>query len=729
VKLAKQRWVSLLPVALVLATSIGVTSAKALPPVYPVGMKVTFAGKDLNVHGQNEGFQQLFSADAGGANLQQITQYDGNYYDWAEWAMGGTKIVFTRKNRLPIYPHDNVGEESIWMMDPDGTHRVRLTTNAWRNLQPKISTDGRTMLFGSYWNEFPVLGIYKMDLATAQVSSLSMITHDGGLDADPRFSPDGTQIIFASGFTDQGAIPTQIYRMNVDGTGREQITHDNYFNSDPDISPDGRYAVYAQYRGKDTPLLPGDNKGFIFPLSDWYLVSQDLQTGTLRDLTHGAKCDTLLPPDQCSPTAGGGWVPHWSPDGQRIGFLAVLNVRRTGIYTVLADGSDPQPLVETDHIGIAYWDWAMPGQAPAGAVDAIGMSVPKSQLLISGRSLAANHTDLQPAAITVTTPDRWLGTPVTLPDGTAPENARWSPDKKLIVFSARRPVDPSKVVLGPAPPPGQSVHVHFTLSLLQPLIPPLAPSNDYYEQIYIANADGSNLRQLTTPGTEDYLDALEPNDLRANSEPDFSPDGRYVVFTNRSTLHNESFLVRLDLKTGEVFNLTSATSGAVPVVDAHPRYSPNGSLIAFQTGIGSREQIMLMDAATGLNVRQLTDDDFFNVQPAWSPDGTRLAYASYRGTGLPIDTGDITDAMTAPGFKTTDWSLVKLDLNSRASQVLVGPGILSVLPVWSPDGTQIAFISAGHSRQADVFVVNADGTGGHAVAETLITREESVDWR
>jgi Tol biopolymer transport system component len=88
---------------------------------------------------------------------------------------------------------------------------------------------------------------------------------------------------------------------------------------------------------------------------------------------------------------------------------------------------------------------------------------------------------------------------------------------------------------------------------------------------------------------------------------------------------------------------------------------------------------------------------FFQVDPAWSPDGTRLAFSSRR-TG----TFDVY-VMNADGSRTRRLTSGK-EHDSH--------------PTWAPDGTRLAF-----ERNGDVFVVRADGSGAHRISD--VTAEES----
>jgi Tol biopolymer transport system component len=80
--------------------------------------------------------------------------------------------------------------------------------------------------------------------------------------------------------------------------------------------------------------------------------------------------------------------------------------------------------------------------------------------------------------------------------------------------------------------------------------------------------------------------------------------------------------------------------------------------------------------------------------PAWSPDGRRIAFAR----SLPV----------APGVDSFDIYVVDAD-GSNVTRLTGGPG-WKVHPSWSPDGTKIAFSSAPAGGTPDVYVMNADGT-------------------
>lgn len=719
--------------ALIVATAAGAALAAAplsavRQPTAVADLKVVFAALDRRTDHSVGGLQQIYTANGDGTGVTRITSDDGYFYDWPVWAFNGTKIVYTaRKGERPG------GEEAIWMMDPDGSHRVKLSANLWRNAQPKVSPDGRWLVFASVWEETPELAIYRMDLTTLQVENLT--ARGGGtysFESDPNIAADGASIVFAYSGGRLGEAKTsgtQIWTMKFDGTDARALTADTYYNTDPMVSPDGRLVAISSYRGAGVPrhAWPPQSAGDIF-LQDWRLVLRDTTTGAERELTRGERCaDAAFP---CAADRGPAWVPKWSPDGKHVGYLTVRSPVDSGIAVVGADGSGARPLIELASKSITWWDWTDGAvTAPRDAVDRIGSAAPPARLLFSAAVYGADEGSSS-SSLYASTADRWIAAPVTPARGDlAPIKARWTRDRSHIVFTARVPVDRSAPAPAPPPPPGEDRRVHFTFAELDSIAGSLetarAAGDVAQEQIFMMAADGSDVRQLTTPWTEDYLDAIPPGDARGNTDPDVSPDGRYLIFTNVSSLTQESFILRMDLGTGEVINLTNMTSGAVPVADAEARFSPDGRTIALRSSFVGGSQIYLMNV-DGTDLRAITDDVHANVGPAWSPDGRWLVYASYRGGASVLGSEEPTPAQ---GLPLKDWYAVAVEVASGAARVVAGGDQLVLRPAWSPDGRQIAFISVGPTGQPDIYVVDRDGGLPHPLQMTIRSKEAFFDWR
>jgi Tol biopolymer transport system component len=694
------------------------------PVVPPASLRLVLAAYRRDATGNVVGPQALFTANGDGSGLVQISPNDGRFYDWPTWALNGTKIVYTAG------PPDS-DQQVVYMANPDGSEPIALTNNPWLDAQPKISPDGRFLLFTSEWpNEFPKIAIYKMDLRTLQVQNLTARTFAAGLDADPRYSKDGSQIVFASSFTVHGPSNTQIYLMNADGTNRRRLTHDAFFDTDPAISPDGRYVIYSSYQGKDQPIPGQPNNGFKFGVKDWHLMSLDTMTGVARSLTGGKDCSAVTT-EVCTPTDGSAWVPVFSPDGRYIAYQSITSPLSAGLYIMAAGGSGATKIIQGSNLAISYWDWVAPGTAPVKSVANIGSAVPVDQLLFGGSVFHSGA--VPPPQLFWSQPDRFVSHQI-VPKTSQPLAvvfARWFPDKKHIIFVAKVPFNPGAAAPWPAPPSGQTRHIHFTLpNLFDTFVAPRNPADVAQDQIFMMDADGSHVRQLTNPWIEDYMDALQDGDARGNTDPDVSPDGRYVIFTNTSSLRYESFVLRLDLVTGQVMNLTNVTAGAVPVADYQPRYSPDGRQIAFVSTQGGSSHITLMHA-DGSHVKVVTDDNFFESYPTWSPDGRSLAFGSFRAYGLPITfSDDTTGDLIVPKVRLDSWYLVTLDIASGVQTVLTRAQDTPTLrPVWSPDGTRIAYITVGLTNGPDIYIINATGGVPIPLQLTLDTKEEYVDWR
>ena len=134
--------------------------------------------------------------------------------------------------------------------------------------------------------------------------------------------------------------------------------------------------------------------------------------------------------------------------------------------------------------------------------------------------------------------------------------------------------------------------------------------------------------------------------------------------------------------------LTRLTSD--PSVASRPAWSPDGTKIAFEraTSNGSDPEIYVMNA-DGSGFKDLTGGAG-GSKPAWSPDGTRIAFA--RGSEIYV--------MNADG--------------SHVTQLTHSGEGVADYPAWSPDGARIAFTS-GIANQGALFIVNMDGSGLHRI--------------
>lgn len=123
--------------------------------------------------------------------------------------------------------------------------------------------------------------------------------------------------------------------------------------------------------------------------------------------------------------------------------------------------------------------------------------------------------------------------------------------------------------------------------------------------------------------------------------------------------------------------------------------------IAFTSNRTGTAQIYLMTADGSGQTRLTNSAPFDDMQPTWSPDGRRIAFSrgsSYQSANLGSS------------------SIVVMDSGGGNEQVLADETGINFRPAWSPDGQRILYIH-GSPTQApfDVWVMNADGTGKHAV--------------
>jgi Tol biopolymer transport system component len=185
---------------------------------------------------------------------------------------------------------------------------------------------------------------------------------------------------------------------------------------------------------------------------------------------------------------------------------------------------------------------------------------------------------------------------------------------------------------------------------------------------------GDNPRTITVaPGTPTEVD------FNVSCAPALT--GR-LAFESARTGDFEVFSMNPDGT--DVVNLTQN-----PAADIEPDWSPDGTRIAFVSDRDGNNEIYLMNA-DGTNQVRLTSSLAADENPDWSPDGNSIAYVSDRDGNREIY------VLASDGS-----SVVRLTNNPAVDEH----------PAWSPDGSRIAFqAERGAVGDFEVFVMNADGT-------------------
>jgi Tol biopolymer transport system component len=519
-----------------------------------------------------------------------------------------------------------------------GGEAWEVASGSWRDISPAISPDGSEIAFVTDRD-----GSEQIYLAPVEGGAADNLTSNNSGNWAPAWSPDGTKLAFVSirgGNWD-------IYVMNRDGSGVAQLTTDASDESDPAWSPDGRSLSFVSNR---------DGR--------WQIYSLDL-----TDFTQARIGGSL----------GNDYGPKWSPDGARIAFTSDRDGDRE-VFVMSADGTDAKNISRNPSATDVFAAW---GPATFAVEDAGPIQVPEPNL-----APVPNAGSDQ----TVT-----VGEIVQL-DG----NDSSDPEGDALAYEWQQVGGPQALLIGAAT---------------------AAPT-------FVPEVSGIYLFTLVV---RDPLGVGQPDQVQVRIEPRPLRNGPQIVFRSR----------RADPPNDDIWLMNADGSDPIRLTfdgsSTGPSWSPDGSSIVFRSGRGG-DDIYVMDIA-GTYLRNLTIGGHSDHDPAWSPDGTRIAFASNGtgtvgtavwlmnadGSGRQNLIGNQQLRVTAPFAWSPDGDRIafsaKLEpdnnfdiwtMNADGSDQtrLTTHGADDRSPDWSPDGSKIAFVSLRSSAdgRGDIYVINVDGT-------------------
>ena len=538
------------PVSRAKNTLVRLTDNSAMdtrPAWSPDGMKIAFTSN-------RDGMNEIYVMDANGSDVKRLTNNmveDAN----PSWSPDGRRMLFESERD---------GNREVYVMDADGSNQIRLTRNDGADVTATWSPDGSLVAFASNRDTGPPYNPYNLDIyvMNADGSNVRRIVDDPEYDVGPQWSPDGRKILFVSGRTGN----FDVFEMNADGTGQRNLTAD-YDKADgsPIWSLDGNNIAFSRrVEGKNQVFIMDGDGGNLKRVTNnagnneapwWSADSSKLVFQSDRDGNseiYAMSVDGEL--TQLTDDAADDLTPDWSPDGSRIAFSSNRNGKQH-IYVMNADGSSLTQVTNSS------------GEDTEPSWSADGNKLVFTSLRDGNKEIYVMNAD--------------GSNPKRLTDDPASDSfPRWSVDGRIVFTSDRT---------------GQS-------------------------DIYVMDDAGRNVTRLTTIGA---------------SRAAWAPDGRKVTFVSRPPqMIGGHYWLQVYVIDADGSNLKMITRS--PHSTFVPKWSADGTAIAFVIEYhGARANIFEISAEGG-NLKRLTVGPKFDGWPTYSPDGTKLAFESNRNGNYEI---------------------------------------------------------------------------------------------
>jgi serine/threonine protein kinase len=396
----------------------------------------------------------------------------------------------------------------------------------------------------------------------------------------------------------------------------------------PSLSPDGNTIVYARRSG-----------------SGWDIFTRRVGSLNAQNLTEGISSNDTQP--------------AFSPDGSYIAFRSERD--GGGVFVMGASGESVRRLSDK---GQAYHPAWSPDSREVVYTEE-GILDPRNRRVVRHRLWAVNTKTLEKRLITTK-------------DAAQPH---WSPNGYRLAYWGAD--ETSQRDIWTMTPDGENA-VQVTNDIATDWNPVWSPDGRHL--YFVSDRSG---------GMQLWRVAIDEQTGRAISEPELVPtpsalsqhislsrDGKRLAFANVSIKRN-LYRVEIDPRREKVIGKAEAlTAGSRQGTDLD--ISPIGSCLVYTTVEGDREDLTLLNSDGSGEIRRLTDDEYKDRGPRWSPDGKRIAFYSTRSGNFEIwiinEDGTGLRRLTETG-------------DDRAFN-----------PLWSPDGTKLNFTNS----RGETWIIEVD---------------------
>ncbi|HEV8405445.1 MAG TPA: hypothetical protein VGQ13_06020 [Nitrososphaera sp.] len=300
---------------------------------------------------------QIYTVNSDGTNLTNLTNEDDLSHFGPVASPDGSRIAYIVFNRFPITPSSNKTDESLYVVDADGSNKVLLANSSnliigrhiWSPDGTKIAyeadadifvvnadgnsdttnviNDGdRTTDFNPAWasnnkiifesvvfdkdkRTFTASSFKQVDIHSGNASKL--FDFDYNITGTHIWSPDLNKIAFLQANNESS--PTSLYIMNGDGNNQTRLTTTGEL----------------LFLGGGLTWSPDSSKIAFGTLTGIYVI--DISDGSNRNLSNSQTHDSN---------------PVWSSDGQKIAFTRIISEEEAGIYVMNLDGSGQKQVAE-----------------------------------------------------------------------------------------------------------------------------------------------------------------------------------------------------------------------------------------------------------------------------------------------------------------------------------------------------------------------------------------------